>query len=403
MSNSTPGTAATDPGVDLEARDAARWARVALQYPKAPPGLINLEHGYFGAMALPVQTAYEDGIRHVNTHLSPFVRRDLATHLDAVRDRLAALIHASREEILLTRNASESMQILIGQYGALEPGDAVLFCNLDYPATKYAMRWLEKRRGVTPIELRFDLPVSREELLARYRDAIDRTPRLKVMLLSHVFPTNGQCTPVAEIVAYARERHIDVLVDSAHALGQLPLDVQELGLDFAGFNLHKWLGAPIGTGFVYIRRDRLALIEPHFGDRDYPVDDIRCRLHSGTPNICALMAVPAALDFHESLGGAPAKRARLMYLRQYWVDRARTIPGLRLFSPLESDDATALTSFALDGFSARQLQQTLMERFSIFTVARDIGHDEIVRATLALTTAIEELDTFVAALRELGR
>ena len=402
MSSSTPGIAAIDIGLETEARDEARWACVAAQYPSAPPGLINLEHGYFGAMALPVQEAYEEGIRHVNTFLSPFVRRDLAAHLDALRDRLAGLINAGRDEILLTRNASESMQILIGQYAALEAGDAVLFCNLDYPAMKNAMRWLEQRRGVTAIELRFDLPVSREELAARYREAIDGTPRLKMMLLSHVFPTNGQRMPLAEIVAYARGRNIDVLADGAHALGQMPLDVQQLGLDFAGFNLHKWLGAPIGTGFAYIRRDKLARIEPHFSDRDYPLDDIRCRLHSGTPNIGALQAVTAALDFHEGLGGAATKRARLMYLRQYWVEQARTIPGLRLLSPLEAEDATALTSFTLDGYSAPQLQQTLMERFGIFTVVRDIGHAEIVRATLTLTTTIEELDAFVGALRELG-
>jgi selenocysteine lyase/cysteine desulfurase len=383
-------------------RDDARWAGIATQYPKAPAGLINLEHGYFGAMALPVQAAYEQGIRHVNEYLSPFVRVELAARLDALRDRLAALVNARREEILLTRNATESMQILIGQYARLQPGDAVLCSNLDYPAMKYAMRWLEQRRGVTAIELKFELPISRGELVARYRAAIDETPRLKMMLLSQVYPNNGQLAPLAEIVAHARQRGVDVLVDSAHALGQMPLDVQQQGLDFAGFNLHKWIGAPIGTGFTYIRRDKLDAIEPHFGDRDFPANDIRCRLHSGTPNIGALLAVPTALDFHESLGGATAKRSRLLQLRQYWVEQARSIPGLHLLSPTETEDATALTSFMFEGMSAQELQQALLKRFGIFTVARNIGHADIVRATVALTTTTVELDRFVLALQELS-
>jgi len=294
---------------DAKPIDDASWAHVAAQYPATPQGVINLEHGYFGAMAHPVQVVYEEGIRRVNTLLSPFVRTELAGHLDTLRERLAGLINARPDEILLTRNATESMQVLIGQYAGLQPGDAVLWSNLDYPAMKYAMRWLEQRRGVRGIELAFDLPISGAALLARYREAIESTPNLKMMLLSHVYPTNGQRAPVKEILAHARERGVDVLVDSAHALGQMPLDVQELGLDFAGFNLHKWIGAPIGTGFAYIRRDRLAAIEAHFGDRDFPADDIRCRLHAGTPNIAALLAVPAALDFHDKLGGAAGKRA----------------------------------------------------------------------------------------------
>jgi len=371
-------------------------------YPRAPDAIVNLEHGYFGAMALPVQQALEEAIRHTNTHLSPFLRGEFGhKHAETLRTRLAQLINAAPHEILLTRSASESMQVLIGQYGALEAGDAVLWSNLDYPAMRYAMAWLEGRRGARPVELQFTLPLSRDALLDRYAAAIRDTPGLKLMLLSQVYPANGQQVPVREIAALARERGIDVLVDSAHALGQVALDVQALGVDFAGFNLHKWIGAPPGLGFVFIRASHLKKIEPHFGDRDYAEDDIRGRLHAGMPPVSAIMAAPRALDVHAMLGGAAAKETRLNWLRSYWMRRVADLPGLRLLTPL--DGGTALAAFTIDGMAAREVQEMLLERFGVFTVERHVGYTSVVRVTVALTTTTGELDRLVAALQVLVR
>jgi selenocysteine lyase/cysteine desulfurase len=385
----------------FRAQDEAWWNHIASFYPRSPDAIINLEHGYFGAMASPVQKALDDGNRLVNERLSPFVRGEYTlTYLDELRVRLASLIGATPEEILLTRSASESMQVLIGQYHDLKSGDAVLWSNLDYPAMKNAMRWLHERRGVTVIELQIELPVTPAELMSCYEDAIRNTPNLKLMLLSQVFPSNGQVAPVKEITALARSRGVDVLVDSAHALGQMPLDVQDLDIDFAGFNLHKWIGAPLGVGFVYIRKSALSKIEPHFGDRDFPNDDIRCRLHGGTPSIGAVLAVPAALEFHDWVGGAGVKAARFSLLRNYWMRRVADLPGLRLLSATQN--GTSLASFTLDGMGAQELQQVLLQRFGIFTIARSIGHRDIVRATVAMTTTKEELDQFVDALTALS-
>jgi len=192
-----------------------------------------------------------------------------------------------------------------------------------------------------------------------------------------------------------------VLVDGAHALGQMPFDVQELGIDFAGFNLHKWIGAPLGVGFAYIRKSVLNKIEPHFGDSDFPLDDIRCRLHGGTPSVGAVLAVPVALDFHAYAGGARVKAARFSLLRNHWMSRVAGLPGLRLLSPAES--GSSLASFTLDGMEAQELQQALLHRFGIFTIARSIGHRDIVRATVAMTTTIDELNQFVDALTALSQ
>jgi selenocysteine lyase/cysteine desulfurase len=381
----------SDPAV--LARDEAWWAHVASFYPKPTADFVNLEHGYFGAMSSPVSQAYEEGIRYLNQHLSPFLRGEFVSDtLDAMRDRLAALINAKRDEILFTRSASESMQVLIGQYRGLSAGDTVLWCNLDYSAMRDAMQWLEKRHGVTAIEMEIDLPITRDEILARYKAAMRYTPNLKLILLSQVSPFNGQAMPIKEIVAMARKQGIDVLVDCAHGLGQLPVDVEAMQLDFAGFNLHKWIGAPPGLGFVYIRKSHLHKIDTHFGASDFAEDDIRSRLYAGMLPVGAILALPAALEFHHALGGTLAKRARLQYL---------SLPGFRLFGSAEDIDLTALVSFGLDGFSATELQNVLFERFRIFTVERKAGNRSVLRATVTTTTKLGDLDLFVEALTTL--
>jgi selenocysteine lyase/cysteine desulfurase len=265
-----------------------------------------------------------------------------------------------------------------------------------------AMRSLAQRRAVTAVELELTLPLSRAELLEQFSAAIRDTPKLKLMLLSQVYPCNGQQAPVREIVALARAHGIDVLVDSAHALGQVPVDVEAMGIDFAGFNLHKWIGAPLGLGFVYIRAAQLDKIEPHFGDRDFPANDIRCRLHAGMPPIGPILAAPAALDFHERIGGTAGKAARLGWLRNYWMSRVEHVQGVRLLSPSNADDGTSLAAFSVDGLGGRELKQTLLQRFGIFTVERYVGDTAIVRATVAITTQTDELDKLVAALTELA-
>lgn len=388
---------------DGAVRDDAWWRQVAALYPAPPGDIVNLEHGYFGAMASPVQAAFEQAVRYTNEQLSPFVRGAFThQHVDILRARIAALIHAEPHEILLTRSGTESMQVLITQYHGLAPGDTVLWSNLDYPAMRTAMRWLAQRRGVTGTQVTLRLPASDDEIIARYAQAMRDAVSPKLLLLSQVTPANGQQLPIKEIMALARAHGIDVLLDSAHALGQLEVDVQAMEVDFAGFNLHKWIGAPAGLGVVYIRATQLHKIEPHFGDDDYPLDDIRSRLHMGMPPIAAILAAPAAFDFHEQLGGTPVKRERLAWLRNDWVSRAAQLPGVRLLSPLDAARGTALVAFAVDGMEARALQQALLNRFGVFTVQRNIGDIDVVRATVAITTTTEELDRLVAALAILG-
>ncbi|WP_375779161.1 aminotransferase class V-fold PLP-dependent enzyme [Bradyrhizobium sp. ma5] len=200
----------------------------------------------------------------------------------------------------------------------------------------------------------------------------------------------------------ARSRGVDVILDAAHSWGQLPLDMAGLDVDFAGFNLHKWIGAPPGLGFIYIRRARLADIDVHMGDKDWPLDDIRSRIHTGTLNFAAALTVPEALELHEAIG-VTAKHARLSYLRNYWVERIADIRAIQILTPNDPLMHAGITSFRIRG----KISQTdtsaivarLRDEFKVLTVRRSgVAAGECIRVCPAIYTTEAELDRLVAAL-----
>jgi len=223
-----------------------------------------------------------------------------------IRGLLAALIEVDPESVAFTRNATEALQSLIRNYNRLQPGDQVLISDLEYDTVKGAMRWLAAHRGVEVVELSHTHPASFDSLLQTYRDAFAQHPRLKLMALTHVTHRTGLVMPVADIAQAARAHGVDVILDGAHALGQIDFNLAELGIQFAGFNLHKWIGAPLTLGFLYIAPERLADIDTDMGEFHYPTTDVRARTSYSTPNFPALMTLPRVLDEHRALGGAAA-------------------------------------------------------------------------------------------------
>ncbi|MGW4796984.1 aminotransferase class V-fold PLP-dependent enzyme [Nonomuraea sp. NPDC004297] len=226
-------------------------------------------------------------------------------------------------------------------------------------------------------------------------------------MLSHLNNRTGLVTPVREIVAMARRRGVDVIVDAAHSWGQLDFTLAGLDADFAAFSLHKWMGVPLGAGFLYIRESRLADIDLLYADETYPASDIRSRVHSGTMNVAPFLTVDAALDFHDTLG-AGAKQARLRFLRDRWVHGLRDLGGFDVLTPDEPGMYGALTAFRVRGRTTEAanvaLADELMSRHRIFTVARSgMTGGDAVRVTPALFTSAADVDRLVAALREIVR
>lgn len=387
------------------ARDEAYWRSVAGQFERAG-AITNLENGYWGVMARPVFEAYQAHLKRVNTEGVYYVRTAYPADLEAARGRVAAALGAGVDEIAFTRGATESMQALIGGYNRLKPGDAVLYGDLDYQGMQYAMNWLVARRGVRVVKIAMPEPATTARLLDTYAAALDANKDVRVMLLMHCSHKTGLIFPVTQLVAMARARGVDVLVDAAQSWGQIPLDVAGLGADFVGFTLQKWIAGPVGLGALYIRRSRLADIDRMMADEDQPAGSILSRVHSGTVNFAAALTAPAALEFHERIGAAN-KAARLRYLRDRWVDAVRDLKGVEILTPDEPQATAGITAFRLNGTTTahnQRLIETLRDRYGVFTARRTgITRGDCVRVTPSIYNSVADVDRLAAAITELSR
>lgn len=378
------------------------WHTIAQRY-ELEPGPINLENGYFGRMSREVRGQYLEHVAFINRSNSLHVRQRFERgENDEIRRQLAGLIDAAPEAIAFTRNATEALQSLIRNYNRLQPGDQVLISDLEYDTVKGAMRWLAGYRGVEVIELSHTHPASFDSLLQTYRQAFEQYPRLKLMALTHVTHRTGLVMPVEAIAKAAREHAVDVILDGAHALGQIEFNLAQLGIQFAGFNLHKWIGAPLTLGFLYIAPERLADIDPDMGELHYPATDIRARTPYSTPNFPALMTLPLVLQEHQALGGAAAKGARVNYLRDLWVSQVRPLPGIEVLTPDDPRLYCGITAFKFVGRDQQVMADRLLQDYGLFTTTRTgAAFGTCIRVTPGLVTSAADINVLVNAITEL--
>ncbi|WP_238474007.1 aminotransferase class V-fold PLP-dependent enzyme [Altericroceibacterium spongiae] len=393
----TDGKAAPD--------DEAYWARVAAQY-DVTREVIQLENGNWGMMARPVLEAYKAHIERVNRDTSYYTRRLFGRDAIDVQLRVAAKLMVDPNELVFTRNATEALKRLITGYNRLGSDDAVLYADLDYDSMQAALVSQARQKGARIIRIALPEPASRMAVLDAYRHAFESNPDLKLVLLTHLSHRTGLVIPVREIVQLARERGIDTIVDVAHSWGQLDFSLPDIDADFVGLNLHKWIGAPLGVGALYIRQSHLTAIDPDPADTSGDLDATYSRVHTGTTDFAALLSVQQALDFRERLGDAPIRR-RLQYLRDRWVKQVRDIPGLTVLTPDDPLMHGGITSFRFAGKTSvednKAIARALLERHRIFTVHRDgVEKGACLRITPALHNSIADMDAAAAALKELA-
>ncbi len=379
------------------------WAKIAAQY-SVTSAINNIENGYWGIMARPVMNAYVAHTERVNRENTYYARGALNDDLKTVKTRVADFLNVSNDEIRLVRGASEALQILIGGYNKLKPGDAVLYADLDYGAMKSAMQWLEGRRGVEVIKINIPEPTTRENIITAYAQAFKDHPDVRMTLVTHVNNLTGLIHPVKEISALAKSHGIDVILDSAHALGQIDFDLTDFDADFAGINLHKWIGAPIGCGLIYIRKNRIRDID-RFMNEPGDDNDIEARAHTGTLNFAAHLTIPDALSFHEMIG-IREKEARLRHLRNLWVSEARNIPGVDILTPDDPTMVAAMTSFRFKSRVTTEdnnaIVRTLAGKHNIFTVRRTgPAAGDCVRVTPAIYNSGDDMHRLAKALKAL--
>ncbi|MRW83065.1 aminotransferase class V-fold PLP-dependent enzyme [Pseudoduganella sp. FT26W] len=384
----------------------ADWDAIAQSYDIASD-ITNLENAYYGIMARPVLEDFKRNIDYLNRYNSFHLRREFdRAGMEQLRALLAAHTGVAAEELAITRGATESLQNLICNYRLLKRGDTLMYADLDYDAMQYAMNDLAGRSGAKVALVRIPEPVNRQAAIDVYEKALRQNPRTRLLLLTHINHRTGFVLPVKEIIQLAKSRGVDVILDVAQSWGQLDYKLPDLGADFIGANLHKWVGAPLGTGFLYIRKERLADIGVERGDEDYAVTDTRSRVHSGTFNAAALMTVPAALKLHDEIGVANRGR-RLRALRDYWVRQLRGHDGVQILTPDDAGSYGAVTSFRLRGHTTFEqntaLVNRLVEQYRIFTVARKgpVG-GACIRVTPGLFTRTADLDKLVAAIRAIA-
>ena len=386
------------------AGDEAYWAKIAALYDAPPAGIVQLEAGHFGSMPKTVRAAYEARTDRINRETSIYTRGDFGKDMGAVRNAAAALLGVDREEIAFTRGGSESMAVLIGGYNKLRPGDAVLYADLDYDSMQTGMDSLAALRGVKVVKIDLPEPATRQGLIDAYAKALKANPAIRLVLLTQLSHRTGLTPPVKEIVALAKAHNADVLLDVGHALGQMEFSLRDLGVEFAGINLHKWIAAPLGVGLVYVKKDRITDINVTL--LEGPSDRIDARVHTGTVNFAAILSVPDAIAVHQSIGVA-AKAHRLRFLRDRWAEALRDHPTIEILTPSDPTLHAGITSFRIRGVTSfadnAKVRQALFERHRIFTIERSgPARGSCVRVSPSFVNDVGQLDRLVVALRDIA-
>lgn len=378
------------------AGDETLWEEVRRAFPDH--GYINLENGYSSPQPRATWDAFRAHQTAINNGLSFYMRRRRADDLTMVKQQLAAVAGCSADELVITRNTTESLGTVFHGID-LAPGDETLMCDQDYGSMREQLKQQARRRGTRAVEISIPLePASDDEVVETYARAI--TSRTKLMLVSHMVNITGHILPVRKIADMAHSRGVRVVVDAAHSFAHVDFQVPALGGDYLGASLHKWLCTPLGAGVLYIRRERIPDVWPLFGETAWPDDDIRKLERYGTHPSWTVLAISDAIRFHHMVG-ADRKEARLRYLQQYWTDRAREIPRVYLNTPT-GDRACGIANVGIRGMTPGALASALFDKYQVYTVAIDTPPVRGVRVTPHLYTTTAELDVLLKALRELA-
>lgn len=379
------------------AGDEDFWARVAQAF-TIDRSVVNLNNGGVSPAPAIVQEAMKRHLDFSNQTPPPVALwKILEPQKEGVRERLARQWGVDPEEIAITRNASESLQIC--QLGFdLKAGDEILCCTQDYPRMLTTFHQRERREGVIVNKIKVPVPAEDvPQIVAAYERAI--TPKTRLMLMSHVIFLTGQIMPVKEVVAMARQKGVPVIVDGAHALAHFDFKISDLGCDYYGVSLHKWLFAPHGTGLLYVRRDKIKGLWPMQASDEKLDTDIRKFEEIGTHPAAGILAIGDALTFNQGIG-LDRKEARLRYLRDHWAKRLLSHPSRRvsLLTSLKPAFSCGISTMRVEGLDPAKLTDWLWDKHHILTTPIKHAEVEGMRVSPSVYTTLEELNRFCDAV-----
>ncbi len=382
---------------DTVARDEDFWLNIRHAF-TVDRNMINLNNGGVSPSPKVVSDTEKRLLEIENLSPSYYMWQILDPGIETVRRRLAKTFGCDPEEIAITRNASEALEIV--QLGMdLQRGDEVLTTNQDYPRMITTWQQRERRDGIVLKQIKFPVPPPSMDYLAdMFVEHI--TPRTRVIHICHITNRTGQIFPVKKIVQMARARNIEVVVDGAHAFAQFPFTHADLDCDYYGTSLHKWVLAPIGTGMLYVRRNKIRKIWPMMPADASLDDNIRKFEQIGTHPASQRGAITEALMFHDSIG-AERKAERFRYLRKRWANRLRELPGVKILNSEDPEQSCAIGFIQVDGIEAPKLQGYLWSKHRIWTVAIvSPGEYQGLRITPNVYTTLEEVDTFADVMEK---
>ncbi len=383
----------------MMATDEDFWYQIQQAYTVSPQ-IINLNNGGVSPSPTVVQNAVERYNKFANEAPSYFMWRILDQGREPLRENLAKFSGVSSEEIAINRNATEALDtVILGL--PLTRGDEIVLCKYDYPNMLHAWRQRELREGIKINYVEIDLPLENNDLIVQ-KYVEQMTPQTKVVHITHIVNWNGQIMPVKRIADEAHKRGIEVLIDGAHSFAHLMYKIPELGGDYFGTSLHKWLSAPIGSGMLWVKKEKISKIFPLIPNDKPNSDNIRKFENLGTRPFMIEQAIGQALNFQLAIGNA-RKEARLQFLKTYWTKEASKITKVKLNTPLKPEYSGALSHFSIEGMEAGKIESELFAKYKIHTTPVKWEKLDGVRVTPHVYTTLQDLDRLLEAINYLAK
>ncbi|HTD41454.1 MAG TPA: aminotransferase class V-fold PLP-dependent enzyme [Mucilaginibacter sp.] len=385
----TPEQVATDEGY---------WSTIQNAY-TVNPNIINLNNGGVSPSPLVVQQAVARFNDLSNEGPSYFMWRILDQGREPLREKLASLAGADPEEVAINRNSTEALNTII--YGLnLQKGDEVIGTKQDYPNMIQAYKQRAMRDGIVYIQLSFDFPIENDEQIVKaYADAI--TSKTKIIHVTHMINWVGQIMPVRKICDMAHAKGIEVVCDGAHSFGLMDFKIPDLGCDYFGTSLHKFLSAPIGSGMLWIKKEHVSKIWPLLCNGDPHSSDIRKFETLGTRSFPIEQGIGEAINFHEGIG-SKRKEERIRYLKNYWASKVKDIPKVKLHTSLKSQFSCAICGVSIDGMTPGELDNALFNQYKIHAVGIVWENISCVRVTPHVYTKLADLDKLAYAIEKIA-
>jgi selenocysteine lyase/cysteine desulfurase len=374
------------------------WSWVQQSY-TVSPNIINLNNGGVSPQPKVVQDCFEKYNRLCNEAPSYYMWNILDQGREALRYDLAKLAGCSVDEIVINRNTTEALDTII--FGLdLKAGDEVILTKHDYPNVINAWKQREKREGIKIKYVELDFPIENEdEIVKKFSELI--TSHTKIINVTHIINVTGQIMPVKKIAQMAHKKGIDVMCDAAHSFALLDYKIPDIECDYFGTSLHKWLCAPLGTGLLYVKKDKIQNIWPLFPD-EKPLSDnmLKFEKRLGTRSFPTELAIGSAIDFHLAIG-SKRKEERIRYLKNYWMNGIKDLPKVKIHTSFKPEFACAIGVFSIEHLQPADVVNYLFDNYKIHVVG--IDHENIcgVRVSPHVYTNLRDLDRLIDAITQL--